>query len=294
MKLLHYPVMNKEVLELLGDPGDAYFVDCTLGMGGHSNFVLERFDRARVIGMDVDDESLEKAKRNLAPYGDRVRFVRCDYVDVFETIDLSDIRVALMLIDPGISMVQLKDPERGFSHNIDAPLDMRKDRSSGVSAADVVNTMPEKELVGIFRDYGEVKQADRLAKTIIEKRLFSRIDSTFQLKEVVEKVFGKRVPKGKVHPAALVFQALRIYVNRELSGIDDFLRKAASRLNKDAKLVFLSYHSVEDRMVKRVFKELARVGTANLVKPFPMFPSEEEVMENPPSRSAKLRAVAIQ
>ncbi len=294
MKLLHYPVMNKEVLGVLGDPGDSYFVDCTLGMGGHSYFLLERFGRSRVIGMDVDDESLGKAKTNLGDYGERVTFLRCNYVELFEALDFTNYHVAGLLIDPGISMVQLKDPERGFSHNIDSPLDMRKDRSAGLSASDVVNTMSEKELAGIFRDYGEVKQADRLAKSIIERRLFETIDSTLKLKEVVEKVFGKRVPKGKVHPAALVFQALRIYVNHELSGIDVFLQKAATVLNKEAKLIFISYHSVEDRMVKRVFKSLANEGKVRLVKPFPMFPSEEEVRDNPPSRSAKLRAVTIQ
>ena len=294
MKLLHYPVMNKEVLDVLGDPGESYFVDCTLGMGGHSYFALKQFHRSRVIGMDVDDESLAKAKENLAPFGERVNILRCNYIDLFEEIEIGDYHVAGMLIDPGISMVQLKDPERGFSHNIDSPLDMRKDRSAGMSAADVVNTMSEKELTGIFRDYGEVKQADRLAKSIIEKRLFETIDSTLKLKEVVEKVFGKHVPKGKVHPAALVFQALRIYVNHELSGVDEFLKKAASKLNSEAKLIFISYHSVEDRMVKRTFKELAKDGTVKIVKPFPMVPSEEEVRDNPPSRSAKLRAVTIQ
>lgn len=294
MKLLHYPVMNKEVLEVLGDPGDSYFVDCTLGMGGHSHFVLERFERSRVLGMDVDNESIQKARANLAPYGDRVEILRCDYVNLFETVDIKSYQVAGLLIDPGISMVQLKDPDRGFSHNIDAPLDMRKDQTTGINAADVVNTMPAKELVGIFREFGEVKQAEKLVQSIIERRLFQKIDTTFQLKEVVEKVYGKRVPKGKVHPAALVFQALRIYVNGELSGIDEFLRKAASNLNAGAKIIFLSFHSVEDRMAKRTFKGLSQEGLVKIVKPFPMFPSEEEIQENSPSRPAKLRAVIVQ
>ncbi len=294
MKLLHYPVMNREVIDVLGDPGDGYFVDCTLGMGGHSFFVLKRFERSRVLGVDVDEESLVKARENLSEYGDRVTIVRCDYMKVFDVVDFGKYHVSGMLIDPGISMVQLKDPQRGFSHNIDSPLDMRKDRGFGISAADVVNTMSEKELIGIFRDFGEVKLADKLAKCIIERRLFGPIDTTLKLKEVVEKVFGKRVPKGKVHPAAQVFQALRIYVNDELGGIEDFLLKAASILEKGAKLIFISYHSVEDRLVKRTFKGLANDGRAKLIKPFPMFPSEEEVRENPPSKSAKLRVVTLQ
>jgi 16S rRNA (cytosine1402-N4)-methyltransferase len=293
MNLQHYPVMNKEIIDIFRETEQEYFVDCTLGMGGHSHRILETFKDSRIIGIDMDEESLTQARANLAEFGDRVEFHRFDFTGLFEKLDIREKQVSGILVDPGISIYQLKTPGRGFSHSIDAPLDMRKDKRGELTAYDVVNSYNEKELTGIFEKYGEIPRAKELSKRIIETRLFHTIDSTVKLSAIVEKLYGWRPKKGKTHPAANVFQALRIVVNRELEDIDAFIKKIPCFLKKGTRIVFLTFHSVEDRIIKRAFLELKKEMKLEILKPFPAFPSKEEVELNLPSRSVKLRAGEI-
>jgi 16S rRNA (cytosine1402-N4)-methyltransferase len=293
MKFQHYPVMNKDVIDVFRDTRATLFIDCTVGMGGHSWHILNSFKAAEVIALDVDQDSLKQAKENLIEFKDRVHFYSCSFTELFERIDLSSKEVSGVLVDPGISTYQLKSAERGFSHNIDSPLDMRKDKETEITAYDVINKYTEKQLTNIFEKYGEIWRAKELSKKIIEKRLFNKIDSTFKLKEIIGKMYRWKPQAGKLHPAARVFQALRIYVNHELEGFEEFLEKLPNILNKGSRIIILTFHSLEDRIVKTVFNNFSQTGLMKLIPPFPGFPSEDECRENPPSRPTKLRAGEI-
>lgn len=289
MSTAHYPVMNKEIIELFSHTRRECFIDCTLGMGGHTALMLENFPGSKVIAIDTDAQSMEKAKANLEPYLDRIEFHHINFTRLFRTLDLSNRGISGILIDPGLSVDQLKSHDRGFSHSIDAPLDMRKDTRQPLTAHQVVNTYKEKELIHIFETYGEIAKARELAKKIIETRLFKAIDTTRQLAEIIEKFYRWRPKRGKTHPAANVFQALRIVINQELEGVDEFIKQIPEVLEKGARVAFLTFHSVEDRLVKKAFVSLKKEEKLKIIKPFPAVPSESEVAENLPSRSAKLR-----
>ncbi len=290
MKQQHYPVMYKEVTDIFSETGKQWFIDCTLGMGGHTHHILQTFASARVIGLDVDDRSIAQAKSLLAEFGERVEIHRVNFTQLFECLDLSHKEISGLLVDPGISIYQLKDSTRGFSHSLDARLDMRKDLRGELTAYDVINQYSEKQLQELFETYGEIPRAAELAKKIIEGRLFGVIETTGQLTQIVEKLYHWRPKRGKTHPAANIFQALRIAVNKELDHIDEFINKAAAYLPAGGRIVFLSFHSVEDRIVKRAFNTLQKENKIRIIKPFPMVPSATEVTENLPSRSVKLRA----
>ncbi len=293
MNFHHYPVMSKEVLELFQGSARKLFVDCTVGAGGHSFHILSNFSGARVIAIDQDEQSLLLARENLRAFGRRVRFHRGNYCDLFEQFDCRKPAVSGILVDPGISTVQLKEGPRGFSHSVDGPLDMRKDRNGALTAADVLNSYPEEKLADIFSRYGEVAEAGRLAKKIIEKRLFAPWRSTVQLRLLIETATRWRPRPGQLHPAAKVFQALRIFVNHELDGIDPWIDRIPSGLRAGSRVIFITYHSLEDRLVKKGFQRLLQRKQAELIRPFPRFPSREEVAENMASRSAKLRALEV-
>ncbi len=294
MNFPHYPVMNREVLEVFAGTRKKLFVDCTVGTGGHSHHLLSAFPGAQVIAIDLDGESLDLARENLLSFGQRVRFHHGTYLSLFEDFDCRRLAVSGVLVDPGISTVQLKKIQRGFSHSLDGPLDMRKDPASGgTTAADVLNTFSEDQLAEMFSRYGEVPEARRLAKAVIEKRLFAPWNSTAQLRRLVEGICRWRPRPGLVHPAARVFQALRIFVNQELEGLESWLAKIPAQMPAGSRVVFLTYHSLEDRMVKRVFQQLQRQEKARILRPFPAMPGREEVEENLASRSAKLRALEV-
>lgn len=285
--------MNKEVVELFAHTPRKVFIDCTVGMGGHAYHLLKHFDGSRVIGIDCDRESLKLAEENLKDYKKRIDFFDMNYTDLFEKLDIPEMGVSGILIDPGISTYQLQDVSRGFSHQSDARLDMRKDRTLPVSAHDVINHFRENQLGDIFHRFGEVRQAQALAKRIIEKRLRTPIETTSQLRDLVGKFFHWKPRKGLIHPAARVFQALRIFVNKELEGVEGFLRDIPRFLSAGARVIFLSYHSIEDRLAKQVFQMLKKTGQVKVISPFPALPSKEEIRENFASRSAKLRCVEI-
>lgn len=287
---LHYPVMNKEVISLFKRKGSGIFIDCTVGMGGHAGLILENIPNSKLIAVDMDDISLKIAEENLNKFGRRVKFLKMKFEKIFGSVEIKWNNVSGLLVDPGLSMYQLKNDERGFSHIINSKLDMRKDMSSELTAENVINSFSEQELSEIFEKYGDVKRAKALAKRIIERRLFEPIDTTFKLKKIIEKFFVWKPARGKSHPASKVFQALRIFVNNELQEIENFIRVFPLKLKSGSLLVFLTYHSTEDRIVKNVMKSLEREGRMKLIKPFPMIPSEEEITFNSPSRSAKLRA----
>ncbi len=284
--------MNREIVDIFRPTASGTIIDCTLGMGGHSLAILKQLPDVQILGIEIDDESLAIAKKNLDPFADRIEYHNINYIKLFQKIDLTSKKISGILVDPGISMFQLKHEDRGFSHNINAPLDMRKDQSSELTAYDVINGYSEKELSDIFKRYGDLQKAEKLAKKIIEHRLFKRVETTSQLKEICEKVLGYPV-KGKSHPAAKVFQALRIQVNSELEGFADFIMQLPKYLIKGGKLALLTFHSIEDRIVKQRLNQLKSAGLVNIIKPYPMFPTEEEINENSASAPAKLRIAEV-
>jgi len=248
--------MNNEVISVLRESDRDLFLDCTVGMGGHASMVLDEFPGSELIAIDADSVSIEMAKKNLAHYGSRVKFIRAQFTSVFEIEGIEWERISGVLVDPGLSVYQLKSGGRGFSHSENSPLDMRKEIGTGISAHDVVNTFTEKQLSDIFEKYGEIRNSKAFAKRIIERRLFEKIDTSEQLRKITENFFGWRPKRGKTHPAAKVFQALRIYVNGELDGIREFVENLSARLKKGARIVFLTFHSLEDRIIKEVFRKL--------------------------------------
>lgn len=293
MNYLHYPVMNSEVVEIFRGSGGKLFIDCTVGLGGHSRCILSQIPGSRVLALDIDQQSLRQAETNLKEFGRRVTYRHCNFIHLFEPLDSAWHETAGILVDPGLSMGQLKDARRGFAHSLDGPLDMRKDPTDPLSADQVLNTFTENQLAVIFTGYGEVDKSRQLAKKIIEHRLFTPLHSTTQLRRLVEQVYRWRPRPGVLHPAAKVFQALRIFVNHELEGVAEFILKAPRFLKKGARMVFLTYHSLEDRIVKRAFSSLSADGLMELLRPFPRFPTAAEVALNPASRSAKMRSAQV-
>jgi 16S rRNA (cytosine1402-N4)-methyltransferase len=290
----HIPVLLEEVLGQLGADRAGVYLDCTLGLGGHSSLLLKSNPKAELVGIDRDESSLEKARDNLAAFADRVKLYHSDFRYLPE-LDLDFSRVRGVLVDLGLSSFQLDDSERGFSFNQEGPLDMRMDQRSKTTAARILDRYSEPRLAQVFRDYGELRQAKKLASAVVSRRKIQKFETTTQLFHIVEQVCHWRAQKGKSHPAARVFQALRIEVNEELQGLDAFLRQTAALLSSGARIAVISFHSLEDRIVKHTFAALAasdeeQVPLLTLLTKKPIVPSPEEVSHNFRSRSAKLRA----
>ena len=289
----HSPVLPSEVLEFIGAGRGGTYVDCTLGLAGHALAILEADPRTRLIGLDRDALSLEVARGRLGPYADRVTLYHADFKDLGR-LDLPFAEVRGVLVDLGISSYQLDTPERGFSYTHEGPLDMRMDRRLKTTAHKVLHTYPEQRLADLFAAYGELDRTRRLAREIVHLRKLGRLESTSDLRVLVERIYQWRPQRGRIHPAAKAFQALRIEVNGELDGLGDFIGGTARRLARGARLVVISFHSLEDRIVKRAFHALAAPDQgapllAVLTKK-PVTPSEAEVAANSRARSAKLRA----
>jgi 16S rRNA (cytosine1402-N4)-methyltransferase len=283
--------MVAEALAWLAPARGGLFVDCTVGLGGHTRALLEA-GATRVIGFDRDREALAEAETALAIFGSRVELVHADYRDLEAVLDARGIgEVDGMLADLGVSSLQLDSGERGFSFRADAPLDMRMDRSQGRTAADLVREATESELADAIFGYGEERYSRRIARAIVRAREEGAIATTGQLAEIVRRAVPRRGHQ-RIDPATRTFQALRIWVNRELEGLDRFLERAAGRLRPGAALVVITFHSLEDRIVKHTLRALARErGLVTVLTPKPMVASEAEVAANPRARSAKLRAV---
>jgi len=286
----HVPVMTAEVLHFLRPEQGGLFVDCTVGLGGHSRALLEA-GATRVIGLDRDPDALARARDTLAPWRDRVELVHADYRALEEILDRRQLaHVDGTLADLGVSSMQFDEPGRGFSFQRDEPLDMRMDRTAGDTAASLLARSTERELADAIFQYGEERFSRRIARAIVAGREDAAIDTTGRLASVVRRAIPRRFPV-RIDPATRTFQALRIWVNRELDGLDRFVEAAARRLRAGARLVVITFHSLEDRIVKHTLRALQqRDGVVQVLTKKPIAPGDEEVERNPRSRSAKLRA----
>jgi 16S rRNA (cytosine1402-N4)-methyltransferase len=303
----HVPVLAEEAVEMLAPERGGLFVDATVGLGGHALRLLAASPAVRLVGIDRDPEALERAAERLAPFGSRVRLLEGDFAD-FEALvaPLGLGKAAGVLADLGVSSLQLDSARRGFSFRREGPLDMRMGRG-GRTAADIVNRYPEAELERILREYGEERQARRIARALVAERRRHPIATTAQLAEVIRRAKGvarqARAREGRVDPATRVFQALRIEVNRELAALPALLEQAVALLAQDGRLVVISYHSLEDRIVKHTLRDLARgevdeatgrpraeTQAIEVLTRKPIRPGAAELAANPRSRSARLRA----
>jgi len=283
--------MVAEVLAHLRPERGGVFVDCTVGLGGHARAVLEA-GASRVLGLDRDQDALRLAGERLAPWRDRVELIHADYRQLPAVLSERGIEaIDGALADLGVSSMQFDAPGRGFSFRVDEPLDMRMDRSAGPTAADLIQQVPEEELANIIFEFGEERFSRRIARAIVDARGTSPLRSTGQLASIVRRAVPRRGYQ-RIDPATRTFQALRIWVNRELDGLDTFLRDAVRRLREQARLVVISFHSLEDRIVKQTFRAVEKGGELALrvLTKRPLTASDEEVARNPRARSAKLRA----
>lgn len=282
MDHLHAPVLLEEVQHWMQLESGGVYVDGTLGHGGHARILLEGSEPdGVVIGIERDLRNLETARERLKAFGARAQLVHGNYRDLLKILDGRQIDG--ILLDLGFSSAHVDDPARGFSFQADGPLDMRYDTSSGVTAADIVNGWPEAELANLFLMYGEEMAADRIARAIVEHRRRERFVTTTDLAEVVQSVVPRR---GRLHPATRVFQALRIAVNDELGALQAVLPQTEQALKPGGRLLIITFHSLEDRIVKRYFQS-SNVLTAQTKKPIEATLSERT--QNPRARSAKLR-----
>lgn len=303
----HQPVMLQDVLEWLDPKPGGTYVDCTLGGGGHALGILDRIaGRGLVVGMDRDAEALAAAARRLAGFGDGVRLVQADFRELAAVLRrLQTGPVQGVFYDLGVSSHQLDTASRGFGYQQDAPLDMRMDPGGGITAADLVNRLPEGELSDLIKKYGEERWARRIAGFIARERKKEPILTTGRLAEVIKEAVPARARRTGPHPARRTFQALRIAVNDELGALETSLRQAVDVLDAEGRVVVLSYHSLEDRLVKETFREFAvhckcppglpecRCGVVprlDILTSRPRVPGEDEIAANPRARSAKLRA----
>jgi 16S rRNA (cytosine1402-N4)-methyltransferase len=285
---MHVPVMLGEALEYLAIRPDGIYLDATAGLGGHTAAVAERLTTGFVIANDRDAETLTLAQPRIEPFADRVRMHHGPFSRLPEALAAQGIeRVDGLLADLGVSRYQLTEPERGFSLMADGPLDMRMDRSQGESAAELVNFSPEKVLADLIYQFGEERRSRRIARAIVRAR---PIRTTRQLARVIEEAAPRT---GRLHPATQTFMALRIAVNEEMSELDALLELAPQLTKSGGRIVVITFMSLEDRKVKQSFQSLARTGLARILTRHVVRPAEKEIQENPPSRSAKMRAVEI-
>jgi 16S rRNA (cytosine1402-N4)-methyltransferase len=286
----HVPVLVREVVEQLEPSRGGVFVDCTVGLGGHTRALLDG-GATRVVGFDRDAEALMIARLALSSYGDRVDLVHADFRDVSAELDRRGVAaVDGMLADLGVSSMQLDDETRGFSFRTDAALDMRMDRTSGPTAADLVRELSETELADVIFAYGEERFSRRIARAIVRAREQAPVTTTGQLAALVRSAVPRRGYQ-RIDPATRTFQALRIRVNRELDGLDRFVGEAVGRLAVGGRLGVISFHSLEDRIVKHTLRALDReAGVVQVLTKRPIVAAEDEVSVNPRARSAKLRA----
>jgi 16S rRNA (cytosine1402-N4)-methyltransferase len=287
----HEPVMVAETIQWLDPSRGGLFVDCTVGLGGHSRALLKG-GASRLLGLDRDPDALRVAAEALAEWGDRVELIHADYRDLPRILDDRGISgMAGALADLGVSSMQFDEEGRGFSFRRDEPLDMRMDRTQGPTAADLIRDLDEEELANVIFRYGEERFSRRIARAIVRAREATSISSTGQLAEIVRRAVPRRGYQ-RIDPATRTFQALRIWVNRELEQLDGFLAEASRRLLAGARLAVISFHSLEDRIVKHTFRALERGEAAlRVVTRRPLVPGDDEVTRNPRARSAKLRVI---
>jgi 16S rRNA (cytosine1402-N4)-methyltransferase len=284
----HYPVLLEEVLQYLAIKPNGIYVDATAGLGGHTGAIAVRLDEGFVIASDRDRESLEIARRNTEEWRRKIRFYQGAFSSLPLALEENRVRVVDgVLADLGVSRYQLSSAERGFSLMEDGPLDMRMDRGQDLTAADLVNHLAEKDLADLIYQFGEERRSRRISRAIVRAR---PIRTTGQLARVIEEA----VPRtGKIHPATQTFMALRLRVNGELEELESLLRIVPAYVRSGGRFVVLTFMSTEDRIVKRAFQSLAREGRATILTKHVVKPGEEEISNNPASRSAKLRALEM-
>ena len=290
----HVSVLPAEAIELLRPRPGARMLDGTLGGGGHARLLLEHLAPGGVlVGLDRDPEAVERVSRALAPFGEAFRARCADFADLGAALDAEGIdRVDGILLDLGLSSLQIEDAARGFSFSLEGPLDMRFDRRGGRSAADLLARLREEEIADLIWRYGEERASRRLARAIVRRRREQPLRTTGELADLAARTVPRR-GRGRraLHPATRLFQALRIAVNGELDSLERALQEAPERLAPDGRLVVISFHSLEDRIVKHRFRELARSGGFRILTRKPLRPSAAETERNPRSRSARLRAL---
>jgi 16S rRNA (cytosine1402-N4)-methyltransferase len=285
---MHVPVMLGECLEYLAIRPDGIFLDATAGLGGHSGAIAARLTTGFVIANDRDAESLALAKSNTVEYADRIRYHQGSFVALREALTANGVQqVDGLLADLGVSRYQLTEPARGFSLMADGPLDMRMDRSQGQTAEELVNFTSEKELADLIYQFGEERRSRKIARAIVRAR---PISTTGRLARVVEEAVPRTT---RLHPATQTFMALRLAVNNEQGELDGLLDAAPDLVKTGGRIVIVSFMSLEDRKVKQSFQALARAGRATMLTKHVVRPTPEEIRDNPPSRSAKLRAVEM-
>jgi len=306
MEFSHKSVLLNETIDSLSIKPNGIYVDGTLGGAGHSFEICKRLDASgRLIGIDQDEEAIEAATKRLADYADKVKIVRSNYVAFPEILKEAGIqKVDGVLLDLGVSSHQLDDGDRGFSYRIDAPLDMRMDQRQKLSAEEIVNGYSEMELFRVIRDYGEDPFAKNIAKHIVMHREQAPIKTTFELVEIIKEAIPAKIRMKSGHPAKQTFQAIRIECNQELAVLQNSLSNMIDALNEGGRLSIITFHSLEDRIVKNAFRDAEDPCTCPKSFPVcvcgkkskgivitrkPILPSEEEMEENPRSKSAKLR-----
>ena len=282
-------MLTAEALQYLQPERGGVFIDCTVGLGGHASAMLS-VGASRIIGLDRDPDALALARGVMAPWHERATLVHADYRTLDDVLDRLGISlVDGALADLGVSSLQFDGPGRGFSFQRDEPLDMRMDRTDGDTAADLVKRSSEVDLADAIFRFGEERFSRRIARAIVEARREAPIETTGRLAAIVRRAIPRRGAM-RIDPATRTFQALRIWVNRELDGLDRFLEAVTQRLRQGARLVVVSFHSLEDRIVKHTFRALAQQGAITVLTKRPVVATDEEVRRNPRARSAKLRA----
>ncbi|HBG92809.1 MAG TPA: 16S rRNA (cytosine(1402)-N(4))-methyltransferase [Nitrospiraceae bacterium] len=285
VKVIHLPVMLREVVMLLKPVLGGVYVDATVGLGGHAEEILKHIGNGRLLGIDRDEEALDMAMKRIPD--NRLTLKKGKFSDISRLAAEAGISKADgILLDLGTSMFHLKTAERGFSFLSEEPLDMRMDREQEMTAAYIVNKYPEKEIIRILWEYGEEKLSRKIARAVIDYRAEKKIDTCAELSDIVYRAYRQR---GKHHPATKTFQALRIAVNDELNELRKGLNEAAGILKSGGRLCVISYHSLEDRIVKNFIRDEHKQGGLRMLTKKPIAPSGEEVRSNPSARSAKLR-----
>ena len=289
---MHQSVLLNEALEWLDPRPDSTVVDGTLGVAGHALAILLRLGaRGRLIGFDKDPLALEEAQRVLARFGEKVMLIRDDFRNMAVQLRQRQVHgVDGLLLDIGVSSMQLDHPSRGFSFQTEGPLDMRMNPAQPLTAREIINTYPKNRLQEILWNYGEERFARRIAERIVDTRSKRRIETTVELESIIYQAVPAFYRHGRIHPATRSFQALRIAVNDEVKALQELLAQAVALLNNHGRMVVISFHSLEDREVKTAFKRFSEEKKGRILTKKPVTPSQREIDENPRSRSAKLRA----
>jgi len=282
----HIPVLAEQVISYLNAPAGGTFLDGTLGLGGHTSLILNASNQNHVYGIDRDKQALEIARKNLEPFAPRFTLFHSDFKNL-ESLPIALDTIDGFLFDLGVSSFQLDDPTKGFTYAQNAPLDMRMNQDQQLTAFHVVNQYPFDRLSEIFRKYGEIYNPDKLVQQIVFSRKLKKIETTEQLKSLVRKIF----PRQKtMDPLSRIFQAIRIEVNQELTGLDSFFLNLFFQMKPGARFVAISFHSLEDRIVKSTLKKARVSQLISILTKKPIIATEEEINSNPRARSAKLRA----